>query len=48
MFYHTLLINYLWLIICDETYFIHVLLLIVLHKFKYPLMHGYGTYYANR
>src|SRR5215469_18552381 len=37
-----------WLIItCDETFFIHMHLLILLHKFKYSPMHGYGTYYAK-
>jgi len=33
-----------YLITSDETYFIRMYLLILLHKFKYSRMHGYGTY----
>jgi hypothetical protein len=41
----TKVINTWWLIItCDETYFIHMHLLILLHRFKYSPMHGYETY----
>jgi hypothetical protein len=33
-----------YFVICDKKYFIHVHLLVLIHKFKYSLMHGCGTY----
>jgi hypothetical protein len=45
----TKVIDTCWLIIKrDETYFIHMHLLILLHKFIYSLMHGYGTLIGGR
>ena len=32
------------LIKCDKTYFVHVNVLVLLHKFTYPLRHIYGSY----
>ena len=32
------------LIKCDKTYFVHVNVLVLLHKFTYPLRHRYGSY----
>jgi hypothetical protein len=36
-----------WLIIYDKTYFIHVHLFVLLHKFYYSIMHRFGTTFPH-